>query len=513
MQPDNGRSISAWVATAGLDSRTALAKDASADVCVVGAGIAGLMTAYLLTKEGKSVIVLDDGAIAGGETSRTTAHLTNALDDRYFDLEKYHGVEGSKLAADSHTKAIACIEQAVRDEKIDCHFARVDGYLFLHPKEKEKLLKDELAAVHRAGIKSATIVDRIPLKSFDSGPAIRFPDQGQMHPLLFLRGIAEAIEDGGGKIYGSTHASEIVGGEDAHVKTAKGHTVTAKAIVVATNTPVNDRFAIHTKQGAYRSYVIGARIPKGSVPEILLWDTGPYSESGGSVPYHYVRTMRDDEGDVLIVGGEDHLTGQKHDTEQRFANLETWTKNHFPIGDILWHWSGQVMEPVDGLAYIGHNPMDKDNVFIATGDSGNGMTHGAIAGMLLTDLIMHRKNPWADLYHPSRKSGYTTIKDFAVHNANVMKQYCDYVTPGDEPSSDKIAPGCGAVIRDGVKKIALYRDNLGQEHRMSAICPHLGCIVHWNDFEKTWDCPCHGSRFAAKGQVVNGPSNRDLEPV
>jgi Rieske Fe-S protein len=278
---------------------------------------------------------------------------------------------------------------------------------------------------------------------------------------------------------------------------------------VATNTPVNDLIAIHTKQAPYQTYVIGARIPKGSVTRGLYWDTPD--------PYHYIRIETVGKGaaayDVLIVGGEDHKTGQEDDANKRFGALERWTRHRFPmVESIEYRWSGEVMEPIDGLAFIGRNPMDKSNVFIATGDSGNGMTHGTIAGILITDLIMGRKNPWESIYDPSRIT-LKALKEFAKENLNVAVQYTDLVVAGDVSSVDEIKAGQGAILSRGLTKVAAYRDPKGEVHEFSAVCPHLGCIVKWNTSENTWDCPCHGSRYDALGKVFQGPANSDLAAV
>jgi glycine/D-amino acid oxidase-like deaminating enzyme/nitrite reductase/ring-hydroxylating ferredoxin subunit len=508
MQPTSGTTTSVWMATTDVPSEPALSKDMSANVCVIGAGIAGMTTAYLLAREGKSVIVLDDGPIGGGMTARTTAHLTNALDDRFYELERLFAEEGAQLAAESHTAAIDRVEAIVQAEKIDCEFERVDGYLFIPPNGRMKVLDDELPAAHRAGLTEVRRLERAPLQVFDTGPCLHFPRQGQFHPLKYLTGLARAIERDGSQIYTNTHADKIEGGDQASVTTTNGKKIRCDAIVVATNTPVNDRMVIHTKQAPYTTYVIGARVPHGSVPAMLLWDAPADLWDA----YHYIRIERGEESDVLIVGGEDHKTGQQHDGAQRWGKLEQWTRNRFPmVEEIEYRWSGQVMEPVDGLAFIGPNPADEDNVFIATGDSGMGMTHGTIAGMLLTDLIMGRENPWAELYDPSRKT-LSSIKDFAQENVNVAAQYTDVITPGEVDSIDEIANGDGAVIRKGLSKIAVYRDEAGTIHSMSAVCVHLGCIVNWNPAEKTWDCPCHGSRYDDVGGVINGPANSDLPP-
>ena len=503
------QSRSVWMDTAEVPLESSLSERISTDVCVVGAGIAGMTTAYLLAAEGKSVVVLDDGPIGGGMTGRTTAHLVNALDDRYFELERLHGEEGARLAAESHTAAINAIEAVVKQEAIDCEFERLDGYLFVPPGESQKILNDELEAVHRAGLTDIEKVERVPWDTYDTGPALRFPRQGQFHPLKYLTRLARAIKQKGGRIYTGTHANEIEGGKQARIETITGGVVTAGAVVVATNTPVNDLIAIHTKQAAYQTYVIGARIPKGSVTRALYWDTPD--------PYHYIRIETVGKGakahDVLIVGGEDHKTGQQDDANKRFGALERWTRHRFPmVESIEYRWSGEVMEPVDGLAFIGRNPMDKDNVFIATGDSGNGMTHGTIAGLLITDLIMGRKNAWEKIYDPSRVT-LKALPEFAKESLNVAMQYTDLVVAGDVDSVDEVKAGAGAIMSRGLSKVAVYRDPEGEVHEFSAVCRHLGCIVKWNTLENTWDCPCHGSRYDSLGKVIQGPANSDLEEV
>jgi len=491
------RHQSIWAATAALPSFTPLEQNIHVDVCIVGAGISGLTTAYVLARAGKRVAVLDDGPVAGGMTQMTTAHITNQLDDRYFELEKLHGREGARLAADSHTAAIDRIETIVRQEGIDCDFARVDGYLFLAEGDTRETLEHELEAAHRAGLRAVELLERAPFRSFDTGPCLRFPAQAQFHPLKYLSALAEAIHREGSRIFTDTHADQIEGGVPALVHAGK-HVVTADAVVVATNVPVNDRVAIHTKQAPYMTYVVAARVPPGSVPTVLSWDTGD--------PYHYLRLY----DDLLIVGGEDHKTGQASDTPERYAQLEAWARARFPeMGQVELAWGGQVMETQDFLAFIGRNPMDHENVYVATGDSGMGITHGTIAGMLLSDLILGRTNPWEALYDPSRVT-LRAAGDFARENSNVALQYTDWLTGGDVASADDVRPGSGAIVRRGLEKIAVYRDEQGQVHECLAKCPHLGCLVHWNPAETTWDCPCHGSRFDRYGKVISGPANRDL---
>ncbi len=491
----------------GLPQFSPLDRDIRVNVCIVGAGIAGMTCAYLLARTGRSVVVIDDGPIAGGETGRTTAHLTAALDDRYYEIEKLHGKDGARIAAESHSAAIDRVENIASLEEIDCDFERLDGYLFLGGDSKKKALDREHQSTRGAGL-DTEMVDKIPGVPFESGPALKFPRQAQFHPLKYLNGLTRAILRDGGKIYCGTHADKIVDGEPAEVTTADGHVITADSIIVATNTPVNDWLIIHNKQAAYRTYVIGCLVPKGSIPRGLYWDTPD--------PYHYIRLQdapNAADSEILIVGGEDHKTGQADDSAVRFGRLEEWSRKHFPmIQSVEYRWSGQVMEPVDYMGYIGRNPGTDKHIFVATGDSGNGMTHGTIAGILLTDLVLGLKNPWAALYDPSRvKLG--AASDYVKENVNVAKQYKDWLTEGDVTDASQIAPGEGAVMRRGSKKVAVYKDESGTIHERSAVCTHLYCIVDWNSTEKSWDCPCHGSRFDPYGKVINGPAIAPLQPA
>jgi len=500
----------------------ALERDRRVDVCVIGAGIAGLTVAHLLAREGKSVVVLEDGIIGGGESGRTTAHLASEIDDRYFEIERMHGIQGAKLAYQSQSAAIDLIEKIVQAEKIDCDFERVDGYLFVPPDEDSAVLDNEYEAARRAGFSDVQWVKRLPWPNFDSGPALRFPHQAQFHILKYLSGLASAITRDGGEIYCHTRASDqIEAGPPAQVKTEQGATVRADHVVVATNTPINDRltdlFAIHIRQAPYRTFVIGLRVPSGSIPKGLYWDT--------SDPYHYVRLQKapqphsatangggESPDEILIVGGEDHKTGQADDADVRYARLEEWARARFPnAGRVEYRWSGQVQEPADGLALIGPNPGDPPYVYIITGDSGMGMTNATAGALIVRDQITGHPNPWATLYNPARQmNSIPAWRELAREGINMAVQYLDYAKSGDVDKVEEIAPGEGALMRHGLSKIAVYRDNKGVFHKYSAVCTHLGCLVSWNSEEKSWDCPCHGSRFDAYGRVIDGPANVDL---
>jgi len=508
----SGRTTSVWmdgaVAAAGALAQP-LEADAQADVCVIGSGIVGLTTAYLLGRAQMRVIVLEARGLADGESTRSTGQLVTALDDRYADLCRIHGPCATRSLAQSHAAAIDRIESICNSEGIACGFERLDGYLWLpfEGAREWRLLESELAAARAAGL-AVERVERAPLRDRDTGPALRFPDQAQFHPGEYLAGLAAAVVRDGGRLATWSPVVRVEGGEGARAVTRAGHSVRANAIVVATNTPINDLVVIHAKQAAYRTYVVAAHVPRGSIVRALYWDGSWY----GADPYHYVRLgcSAASGEELLIVGGEDHKSGQADDGTARFARLERWLRSHFPSArEIAFRWSGQVMEPNDRVALIGRNPLDADNVLVATGDSGTGLTHGTIAGMLLSDLLLERKNPWVELYDPSRKS-LRAAGEFARENLNVVAQYGDWLRPGGLSGVGGIAPGSGAVIQRGLRKVACYRDPSGSLIERSAVCPHLGCIVRWNAVEHSWDCPCHGSRFDPEGRVLHGPASADL---
>lgn len=501
-----GATTSLWMGTARPATFAPLREDARADVCVIGAGIAGLSTAYRLATEGRSVVVLDERDLCGGQTARTTGHLCSAIDDRFYKLAEMFGEEGARLAALSHAAAVDTIEHTCRNEDIDCDFERVDGYLVRGEGDPcEDVLEREFEAAHRAGLE----VERVPhapdaLAGF--GPALRFREQARFHALRYVDGLARAIVEHGGRIHCDTRATGVEGGRDACVATADGPSVRADAIVVATHVPFNDRLRMHTKQAAYRTYVLALRVADGALPDVLLWDSLD--------PYHYVRTAREGGTSWLIVGGEDHKSGQDDTPRRHFRQLEAWVREHFPMaGPVGYCWSGHIIEPVDSLGFIGHNPGLADNVFIATGDSGNGLTHGTLAGLLLADLIGGRASPWEDLYAPDRKPLHA-LGDYVRENANFVPYYGELLGAGEDEALEDLVPGEAAVVRHRLGKVAAWRDMAGQLHLHSAVCPHLGCVVHWNPVEHSWDCPCHGSRFDAHdGSVLNGPADRGLTPL
>ena len=499
-------STSVWMASADLPRFPALQADIDADVCVIGGGIGGLTTAYLLSREGKSVVLVEAFDIGAGETGRTTAHFFPP-DDRYFSIERGFGSDQAQLVAESFQRATDLVESVVQSEHIDCEFERLDGYLFSLSGKGVADLDKEFTAAIRAGV-DVEKVDRVPELSFDTGPALRFLHQAQFHPLKYLAGLADAFVRNGGRIYANTRATGIDGDAAMQTIATRNGNIRAKAAVVATNTPFNDRVVMHTKQSGYRTYVLGVRVPKGSVPRMLLWDNGD--------PYYYVRLTTPDaaaDHEILVVGGADHKVGQDEHPQHRYDEIEAWVRERYPMaGAVDFRWSGEVMEPADGVAYLGRNPMDDNNVYIITGDSGNGMTHCTAGAILITDLIMGRDNPWEDVYAPSRKALHG-MSEFIKEQANTLAQYRKWLQSGEVGSAREIPAGEGAILREGGRKLAVYRDDEGGLHALSATCTHLGCVVSWNSAEKSWDCPCHASRFDVNGEVLHGPAMKALQAV
>lgn len=473
------------------------------DAIIIGAGIAGLSTAYCLVRDHRKVLVVDDGPIAGGQTVHTTAHLSSIIDDHFTELQRIRGKTAALLAHQSHAKAIDFIEQVIEREAIDCDFCRVDGYLFTGPDQAVDLLNAE----ERASLEAGVVVSRIahlPWNDFDTRDALRFPHQAQFHPLKYMEGLARAIRAHGGQIVTGIHVTNIKGGDHPTITTHSGQEVSAKSVIAATNSPISDNIFIHTKQFPYTTYAVSLPIAKQSIPPGLYWDM----ES----PYHYVRLITDwnDDEDLLVVGGEDHKSGQASDQHERFRRLERWTRERFVnAGPVTNQWSGQVMETLDGLAYIGRSPANGAGIYMITGDSGMGITHGTIGGVLLCDLIAGRPNPWQYLYDPLRVP-LKAIGKYISANFHTAVQYVDWLTPASPANPDSIPEGEGAVVRDGLKKVALYRDVNGECTAMSAVCPHLGAILNWDSADKCWVCPAHGSRFGCQGDVINGPANSDL---
>ena len=507
MNVSDERTKSLWMATK-VAAAPKLTRNITCDTVVVGSGIAGLSCAYELASQGQSVVVLDRGAIGSGMTARTTAHLTPICDDAFSAMLKLRGDKLSRLFYESQAAAVDRIEAICKQHAISCNFRRLDGFLFPALGTDPREAKDELETEYDAGRKVGAKVEKtsgLPFKGLRDVRCLRYPRQATFHPLKYLRGLAAAIVEHGGKLFADTAAVKFEEDKGVAVTVQGGRVVRAERAIVATNSPVNDRVAIHNKQAPYRTYAMAFTLPRGALKDALYWDTAD--------PYHYVRlNPGPGTADYLIVGGADHKSGEADDGGVRFEAVEAWIRGLVPnLGKETHRWSGQVMDTIDYSGFIGKNP-DNDNIYIVTGDSGQGMTHGALAGILLRDLIVNGSSPWQEVYDPARKP-VSAVGNFVSENLTAVKNFVEYLAPGELNSFDELKPGKGAIIRQGLQKIAAYRDKKGKLHQRSAKCTHLGCHIHWNSTEECWDCPCHGSQFSVDGDVLNGPAIMDLESV
>ncbi len=508
----SGANISNWLDDNQNRLFSPLSRDIETDVVIVGGGMSGVSIAYEMTNRGYSVVLIEDGSLGSGETGRTTAHLSSALDDRYYSLQSLLGKENAKLAYESHQSAIDYIEKIVQKENISCDFKRVPGYLIPHASDRVENIVKEFEAAKECGAQ-VELVNEVPGLIIQPLKAIKFKNQGQFHPLKYLFGLAEIIQARGGKIFTNTHADKIEGNT---VITSNEHKIEADYIVVATNSPINSKFVVPMIQYSYRTYAIAALIEKGKLPSVLWWDTGDMNEDSDTPPYHYVRTQEyNAESDLLIIGGEDHKTGiMNDDTEsERFGRLESWARERFEIQRVIYKWSGQVLEPYDGMAFIGKNIADKDNTFISTGDSGHGMTHSVIAAMLIPDLIQGVENVWESLYKPGRVNLKATKIAFKEIFNTLINYYKNKPDSPEVSELESLPVNKARIVEYKGHKAGVFKDENGEIHVVSATCTHMGCIVSWNNIENTWDCPCHGSRFTITGEVINGPANAALERI
>ena len=498
--PDGTRPL--WDADAPSTAYPPLRDDLSVHTAVIGGGITGLTAALRLAEEGRRIAVLEMHQVGGGETGHTTAHLTEVVDNGYATIAADFGRDGAALVARSSREAIDFIERTVDALAISCRFERVPGYLYAERADHVERVRDEIDHARRAGV-DAVFTRDVPLP-FRTLGAMRVERQAQFHPRAYLAGLARRIAAAGGLIFEETRVEAVHDGEPCRVETLHAR-VTAQAVIAATNVPIN-RVALITKLPAYRSYAIAARV-RGDAPRGLFWDTED--------PYHYTRSHATDAGTVVIIGGEDHKTGSERDTRARYAALADYAAARFAVERIEHQWSGQIIEPVDGLPYIGLNTASS-RVYVATGFAGNGLTYGTAAGLMLADLILGRDTPYASLYDARRVKPLAAARDYVAENvaypAHLLK---DRVAALDVEAEDleAVPAGTGRIVRIDGRKRAVYRDGSGTVHAYSPVCPHMGCDVAWNAAEATWDCPCHGSRFTATGQVLNGPATHPLSPV
>ena len=497
-------SKSLWMDIEVAADAEALQGAAECEVAVIGSGIAGISTAYELCKRGKSVMVTDRGRICGGMTSRTSAHLAPLCDDLVSEMTKIKGREAAKLFCDSQAAAVDRIEEIQKKEKIDCDFRRLDGYLFQGRDMPSETIDQEMDAVRDIGVPVHRLMG-VPFNGCEDRHVLRYPRQATFHPLKYLAGVAKACGESGVTFFRDSPVEEVTEDDGiVSVKVARG-IIRAQHAVVATNSSISDRFAIHTKTAPYRTYVITFEIKRGALPDALYWDTED--------PYHYVRLQPGPaNSDYVLVGGEDHKSGEADDADERFRKLEAWARDLISgLGKETHRWSGQVLDTIDYAGFIGRDPGGK-NIYVAMGDSGQGLTHGVAGAMLNTALILGEDHPWKDVYAPGRIP-LKAAKNFVTENVTALKSFAEYVAPGELRSLDDLKRGQGAIVRRALEKIAAYRDDSGALHLNSTSCTHVGCHLHWNSFETCWDCPCHGSIFDVKGEPINAPAIGPLRRV
>jgi glycine/D-amino acid oxidase-like deaminating enzyme/nitrite reductase/ring-hydroxylating ferredoxin subunit len=445
--------------------------------------------------------------VASIDTGHTTAHLTYITDVELRQLVRNFGENHAQAAWDAGAAAIDEIERMVSEEEIDCEFTRVPAYVHARvggsPKKEAPLLKKEADVAAKLGF-DAAYVESAPY--FDL-PAVRFANQAKFHPRKYLRSLVEKIPGNSSHVFEQSAATEF----DAKKHRAKVNRnwIGFGRVVVATNNPIVGLASIasstllQTKLSLYTSYALGARVPPGTVPEALFWDTRD--------PYDYLRVDRHPRFDYIVYGGEDHKTGQKKRTQKAFVRLWQRLKKIVPDARVDHRWSGQVISTPDGLPYIGENA---DHQFIATGYCGNGITFGTVAAMMARDWATGRKNPWTDLFAVDRKK----LKGAAWNYVRENKDYPyylikDWIARPEAESVRELKRGDGMIIGSRRKKRAVFRDRDGKIHQLSPVCTHMGCLVRWNSAETTWDCPCHGSRFKPDGQVIAGPAEEPLKSI
>lgn len=483
-----------------------LNQSARFDVVVIGGGITGLTTAYLLKKAGKTVCLLEKGRLGGGDTGHTSAHLTQVTDPRLHRLVDTFGREAATLVWKGGGAAINTIQAIASELGADCDFRRTDGYLHSalggNNGDADEL-RDEAKLATELGI-AAQFVERVP---YVDRPGIRFINQARFHPRAYLDVLAKAVHGHGSQIYEQSEVGNVT--DDPLTIEVNDHQVHADYVVIATHMPLMGTMGtlavnlLQTKLAAYSSYVVGGKAPLGVLPEGLYWDT--------NTPYYYLRVDAHDDHDYVIFGGCDHKTGQLDDTREPFDELVATLRRIAPEVAIDHHWSGQVIETNDHLPLIGET---SDRQFIATGFAGNGMTFGTLAGMMATDRVLGRDNPWQDLLSVDRKKIRGGTWDYLKENIDFP--YYLVTQRLMEPmaaSVDEIAPGEGKLLKLDGQRVACSRAADGSLQMVSAVCTHMGCLVHWNRAEGSWDCPCHGSRFATDGKVLAGPAVSPLEPI
>ncbi len=500
----DGATVSLW--QTGMEDYIASNRATSEgvyDVLVVGGGITGITTALLLQQAGKKVAVAEAHTLCFGTTGGTTAHINTFLDSSYDMIESDFSKEAAQLVAKATKASGDLFRKHVKDINIDCGFTEQDGYVYAQTPEQVKQLDKMLEGAKAAGA-DADEAPEIPVP-IGFQKAIVYRGQAQLHPARYVYALAKVFEDAGGVIMQQCPVDTFEKeGELLEIKTGNG-TIKAKALIWATHTPPGLNL-LHFRNGPYRSYAIAVKLTHDSYPIGLAYDM--YD------PYHYYRTQEIDGVNYLIVGGEDHKTAHEENTAACFNTLVAHVRKYFDVKEITNHWSSQYFEPSDGLAYIGHLPGNPDNVYVATGFGGNGITYSHIAALTLTDLITKGESEYKELFSPSRIKPVAGFANFIKENADVVKEFVSKrISVEKIEGLSALAHGEAKVVKYEGETVALYKDEAGSIHALNPVCTHAKCIVAWNGAEKTWDCPCHGARFSAEGEVLTGPARKALEKI
>ena len=489
---------SLWLDTAERRARTPLARDVSVDVCVIGAGVTGLSAALELRRSGASVAVLEGRFVGAGASGYNTAKLSALHGLTYAQLERRHGLDAARTYAQANQHGVERAFELAAQLDIDCDLRRKPNVTYAQTAADRGRVEAEVAAAGRAGL-PASLVEELDLP-FEIAAAVSVADQAQFHPVAFLEGVARELERLGVTLSEGTMAVGVDAGSPCRVRTAAGHKVTAGSVVVATHLPFLDRGLYFARCHPERSYVVAAPYAGDAAGEAMYLST----ES----PSHSIRTHALGSGTWLLVGGESHKTGQA-DAEERYEQLEGWMLERFGVPATM-RWATQDQMPADGVPFIGPVDPVSANVFVATGFRKWGLAMGIAASELLAAWVEGRDHPWRALFDTRRLRLRAAAGSLLKENANVALRFV-----GDRlvkrADVDSIAPGQGRVVGQGLAQRAVHRDESGELHALSARCTHLGCIVNWNSGERTWDCPCHGSRFAAGGEVIMGPAVSPLE--
>jgi glycine/D-amino acid oxidase-like deaminating enzyme/nitrite reductase/ring-hydroxylating ferredoxin subunit len=494
---------SIWVATTPETNYPSLPRSIDAfDVAVIGGGIAGLTTALLLKREGFNVALVEAGRIATGATGYTTAKVTSLHGLTYAKLIDAHGKEKASMYAGAAQAGLERVARFVGEDGIDCNFERRPAYTYTLDGERVGDIDNEVRAATDLGLPaSLTTKTELP---FEVNAAVRFDDQAQFHPRKYCLGLAGLIDGGGSQIFENTRAIDIDDEGPLIVVTEHG-LLTVDNVVLATHLPFHDPGGMFAKASPSRSYLLAIKV-EGEIPQ------GMYLSAGS--PTRSLRRFDDADGSYLLVGGESHKVGQDENTNVRYARLEAWAREHFNVRSVDYKWSAQDYMPADDVPYIGKLSPRSDRMFVATGFKKWGMTSGTAAGMILTDLIAGRENPWAEVFDSTRLDLGASAARLIKENINVAKRFVgDRLSALAAPPIESLKPGEGDIVKVGPEKVAAFRELGGTFRAVSPTCTHMGCVVAFNAAETTWDCPCHGSRFDLDGNVIEGPAVRNLAKV